>query len=272
MRSGELSGLVPRLLSPPWSYFQAFSTLKKFRLSQGFFFFSRFFSTLRHKCAQAECSEQSTHPEWYNSSLCSPPGQPLEAYFRMNPADTHLFFKPTPTSSDPGPVWFTLRHNCESVCLLLLLFFFVVDFFFSFLSTKWRIGFSSAVLAKADRKKRHKSLFYFCWEVEEPHTRLHVVRPEELNSRPEHCRRGTEGNGTERAKGHSVLNHNIMFNFSLKVACEKYAAVGILYAQFTSDWTVWRVKARAATWKPCETFDEGQSCLLYNMLRADLNL
>lgn len=134
MRSGDLSGLVPRLLS-----LCCISSLKL--LSSIFhpekvpalagFFFSRFFSTLRHKCAQAECSEQSTHPEWYNSSLCSPPSQPLEAYFRMNPADTHLFFKPTPTSSDPGPVWFTLRHNCESVCLLLLLFFFVVFFFIS---------------------------------------------------------------------------------------------------------------------------------------------
>lgn len=104
-----------------------------------------------------------------------------------------------------------------------------------------------------------------------PHKRLHLVRPEELNSRPEHCRRGTEGNGTERAKGHSVLNHNIMFNFSLKFACEKYAAVGIFYAQLTSGWTVLRVKAGAATWKPCKTFDEGHSCLLYNTLRVDLN-
>lgn len=136
MRSGDLSGLVPHLLSLCFiSSLKLLSSIfhpEKVPAVAGFFFFSRFFSTLRHKCAQAECSEQSTHPEWYNSSLCSPPGQPLEAYFRMNPADTHLFFKPTPTSSDPGPVWFTLRHNCESVCLLLLLlFFFVVVFFIS---------------------------------------------------------------------------------------------------------------------------------------------
>lgn len=34
-----------------------------------------------------------------------------------------------------------------------------------------------------------------------------------------------------------------MFNFSLNFACEKHAAVGIFYAQFTSDWTVWQRKS-----------------------------
>lgn len=154
MRSGELSGLVPCLLSPPWSYFQAFSTLKKFRLSQGFFFFLVFFppsatSVLRQSAANNQ------HILNGIIALCAllPASRwkPILEWIRQ----IHTcFLSPHPhpaTQVQFGLLWGTIASLSA---FFFFCFFLLLIFFFSFLSTKWRIGFSSAVLAKADRKKK----------------------------------------------------------------------------------------------------------------------
>lgn len=241
MRSRDLSGLVPHLLSSVFYLFWAFSTLKKFWLWQ---FFSFFFPPPSATSVLRQSAANNQHILTGIIALCAllPASlwKPILEWIRQ----IHTCF----LSPHPHPAtrvhFGLLRHNCRSVCPI----------FFSCFSSFFLCTKSNRILQRAfgqssppPRKKGYKSLFYFCWKVEEPHKRLHVVRPEELNSRPEPCRRRTEGNGTERAKGHWVLNHNIMFNFSLNFACEKYAAVGLFYAQFTSDWTA-RLRKSWAQW------------------------
>lgn len=104
---------------------------------------------------QAEHAEQSTHPDWHNSSLYSP--CPAVGNLFQNESSTYtLFLKPTPTSSDLGPV-LLLRHNYKSVTLT---------------HTGWQIGFSSVVKSKIDggwKKTQHtQAWFLFLLKVKEP--------------------------------------------------------------------------------------------------------
>lgn len=109
MRWRDLSGLVPHLWCVfhllPEATFELFPPLKKFWLWQ---FFSFFFFPPTATSVLRRSAANNQHILTGIIALCAllPASQPLEAYFRMNPADTHLFSEPTPTSSDPGPVWF----------------------------------------------------------------------------------------------------------------------------------------------------------------------
>lgn len=72
-------------------------------------------------CAeQAGHAEQSTHPDWHNSSLYSPPPHhppipPLETDFRMSQAHTYTAFKPTPWSSFATQTPETQSHTYSHV-------------------------------------------------------------------------------------------------------------------------------------------------------------
>lgn len=181
MRSGDLSGLVPRLLSlcfiSSLKLLSSFFHPEKVPVLAGFFFFFLVFFPPSATSVLRQSAANNQHILNGIIALCAllPASRwkPILEWIRQ----IHTcFLSPHPhpaTQVQFGLLWGTIA----SLSAFFFFCFFLLLIFFSFLSTKWRIGFSSAVLAKADRKKRHKSLFYFCWEVEEPHTRLHVVRP-----------------------------------------------------------------------------------------------
>lgn len=188
MRSRDLSGRVPRLLSPFFissleillSFFHHEKLLALAVFLSLFFFPPSATSVLRQSAANDQ------HILTGIIALCAllPASRwkPILEWIRQ----IHTCFL-SPRPHPATQVQFgLLRHNCESVCP----FFFLLLFFY-FSAQNGR--FASVDLAKADQKKGHKSLFYFCWKVEKPHKRLHVVRPEELNSRPEPCAAGQRG-------------------------------------------------------------------------------
>lgn len=76
---------------------------------------------------QAGHGEQSTHPDWHNSSLFSPAPQ-LETYFWMSQAHTHCFQTYTHPSDPRDPVLPPEhpKHNLKSLTLI---------------HTGWQIGF-----------------------------------------------------------------------------------------------------------------------------------